>query len=176
MTRFLLVLVLLLPHWAQAEERLGRLFLTPGERSGLDYIRQTSKLPDRIVKPKTTESADGDAVAPPVPASRVTVQGYVKRSDGKGTVWINRQPLRETSTQGDIAVGRVGAADGRVPLKLTSTAKEISLKAGQTYDPASGAVVERARDLPDAPGPDITAPEAKPGQPAGLVHANPKKP
>ncbi len=158
MMRILLVLVFLVPHWTYAEERLGRLFLTPAERSNLDYVRQTSKLPERVIKAETAGSGDGE-LAPP--ASAVTVQGYVKRSDGKGTVWVNRQPLRETSSQGDIGVGRIGGADGRVRLKLSGADKEVALKAGQTYDPVTGAVVERARDLPEAarqevvPVPDV---------------------
>lgn len=177
MMRVLLLMVIFLAPLGttQAEDRLGRLFLTPAERANLDYVRQTSKPPDRIIRNEATEAADVE-LAPPPPASTVTVQGYVKRSDGKGTVWVNRQPLRETSSQGDIGVGRLGGTDGRVRLKLSGTGKEVRLKAGQTYDPMTGAVVEHARDLPEAARPEVIPAEGKPGKPAAPVADAPKNP
>jgi hypothetical protein len=176
MIRIVLLMVLLLPHLAQAEDRLGRLFLTPAERSNLDYVRQTSKPPDKTIKSEVSEeSAEPGEVTPSAPVSAVTVQGYVKRSDGKGTVWVNRRPLRETSTQGEIGVGRVGGTDGRVRLKISGAEKEVALKAGQTYDPVSGAVVEHARDLPETVRPEMTPVDGKSGKPAAAPDA-PKKP
>lgn len=175
MMRFLLALIFLAPHWTHAEDRLGRLFLTPAERSNLDYVRQTSKPPDRIIKAEANEPADGESAPRPL-ASTVTVQGYVKRSDGKGTVWVNRQPLRETSSLGDINVGRLGEADGRVRLKLSGAGKEVALKAGQTYDPVTGAVVEHARDLPEAVKPEVVPTEGKSGKPVAPIPDAPKPP
>lgn len=148
--RLLLLLLWLLPALADADERLGRLFLTPGERNSLDYLRQTSKPPEKIVVGEEPEKDAGDQPPPPPPAAPapVSVQGYVKRSDGKGTVWVNRQPVRETSRQGEIEIGKLGGPDNRVRVKVPGTGQPIELKAGQTYDPASGKVVDNARELP----------------------------
>jgi len=177
MIRIALVLVLLMPPLTLADARLGRLFLTPAERSNLDYVRQTSRPPDRVIKSEVSdESADAGEHAQTAPVSAVTVQGYVKRSDGKGTVWVNRRPLRETSTQGDIGVGRVGGTDGRVRLKISGAEKEVALKAGQTYDPVSGAIVEHARDLPENVRPELPPVESKSGKPATPMPDTPKKP
>lgn len=175
MKHLLLMLIFLAPSWVQADDKLGRLFLSPAERSNLDYLRQTSKPPDRTIKPETAESSAGE-LPPPPPVSAVTVQGYVKRSDGKGTVWVNRQPLREASSQGDIGVGKIGRTDGRVQLKLQGADKAVALKAGQTYDPVSGAVVERTRDLPEAGRLEAVPPEGKSGKVVVPVADAPKTP
>ena len=58
---------------AAAEAPLGRLFFTPQERADLD-------------SGKTRTTADA-ALAPPP-----TLDGVVRRSDGRGTVWINGKP------------------------------------------------------------------------------------
>jgi hypothetical protein len=174
--RTLLILILLVHQVALADDRMGRLFLTPAERNSLDYIRQTSKPPDKQIKPDVAEPVEGEAATTTTPPAAVTVEGYVKRSDGKGTVWVNRQPLRETSTRGDLAVGRVGETDGRVQLKFSGAAKEVRLKAGQTYDPASGAVVERARDLSGAAKPDAAPTDDQAAKPVGPAPLAPKKP
>lgn len=42
MMRWLVLLVMMLPAYAQAEDRLGRLFMTPVERSNLDYLRKAA--------------------------------------------------------------------------------------------------------------------------------------
>ncbi len=55
---------------------LGTLFLTPGERERLDQLRRGE--PDE---------------APAAAAARGrAITGYVKRSDGRGTVWIDGRP------------------------------------------------------------------------------------
>ena len=174
---YVCLLLLLVPQALMAEESMGRLFMTPAERVNLDYIRQNSRPPDRIIKPEPQAVPDGEADTKALPPSSVTVQGYVKRSDGKGTVWLNHQPLRETSSQGEIQVGKVGTTDGKVRLKLGGATKEITLKAGQTYDPASGAVVNHVRDLPRSvavPETSVPAGSKPPAPPAPGTEPPPK--
>lgn len=168
-----LCLILLIAQSVYAEERMGRLFMTPAERINLDYIRQSSKLPDKIIRPEVSVAVDEDVTAKAAPVSSVTMQGYVRRSDGKGTVWINHQPVRETSSEGEIQVGKVGTKDGKVKLKLPGVAKDVMLKAGQTYDPSSGAIVEHVRDLPPPEMPEPAAITGKINVPA--VVAEPAK-
>jgi hypothetical protein len=176
--RHLFLLACLIPvPAAAADDQFGRLFLTPAGRSHLDYLRQSSKPPEKIIAADQAMQEDIEITASSTAApSAVTMQGYVKRSDGKGTVWVNRQAVQEKSRHGEIEVGKLGASDDRVRVKVPGTSQTVDLKAGQTYDPISGKVVENARELPNATGPDIATPEAKSGQPAGLVHPNPKKP
>jgi len=157
----------LLPALALAEEKLGRLFFTPAERAHLDSLRQTSQPPGKIVKPGNAEDAlaDKETVGLPAIPAAVTVQGYVRRSDGKGTVWINRQPIPEKSSHGELEVGKLSRDPGRVQVKLPSTGRTVELKAGQSYDPASGKVEDNLRDLsveavPAKETPSLVAPSS----------------
>jgi hypothetical protein len=65
---------------AAAEESLGTLFLTPDERARLDRARR------------------GEPVVPDAPGaahgSDPQLTGYVQRSDGRTSVWIDGRALR----------------------------------------------------------------------------------
>ena len=106
----LLVLLLVLAPRAQAQE-LGRLFFTPQQRADLD-ARRKARVPD---KPAAA------AVASPV----TRLDGYVKRSGGPSTVWINGESVTEGSPDapridrgpsGSVSIG-VGEGGGRVRMK-----------------------------------------------------------
>lgn len=156
--RLALILVMLLPTLLHAE---GRLFFTPAERGHLDQLRKTSKPPQKHEPAEATSDPASEAPPPAV----VTIQGYVKRSDGKGTVWVNRQAVQEKSSNGEITVGRLGAKDNRVEVKLPGSSKAINLKAGQTYDTTSGMIVDEPRQWPDvreAAPPPASEPRPKP--------------
>ncbi len=149
MKRWPIVLISCLPIFVMAAEpsSLGRLFLTPTERAALDVIRQNSRPPERIVTPANTgedEESITDAAAPPM----VSVQGYVKRGDGKGTVWLNGQPVQEKSAIKNFEVGKLNGNTNDVQVKISSTGKTIKLKAGQSYDPEHGKVLNNLRALP----------------------------
>ncbi len=176
MKRLIALLLLSLPVvQVHADDRLGRLFLTPNERANLDYLRLSSAPPDKLIRPADNDGAEVGAPAPVVPMTAVTVQGYVKRSDGKGTVWVNRQPVLEAGKQGEIGVGRLSGKDGRVRLKVDGSGKEVSLKAGQTYDPASGVIVDHARDLPQTANP-VEAPAVVKASPSATAAKPAAKP
>jgi hypothetical protein len=106
----LLILFLVLAPCAQAQE-LGRLFFTPQQRADLD-ARRKARVPD---KPAAA------AVASPV----TRLDGYVKRSGGPSTVWINGESVTEGSPDapridrgpsGSVSIG-VGEGSGRVRMK-----------------------------------------------------------
>lgn len=140
MTRWLILLISCLPMLASAAEQsaLGRLFLTPAERSALDIIRQNSRPPEKVVTSASIDEDEGTNTPPAPPI--VTIQGYVKRSDGKGTVWVNGQPMQEKSTSSNIEVGRLQRNTNDVQIKLPSAGQTVKLKAGQSYDPVRGKI------------------------------------
>ena len=136
--RFILIAMLLLPGLAWSAESFGRLFTNPAERANLDHLRQTRKIePLNIDQPSEVIE-----VAPTLP-SEISVQGYVKRSDGKkGTVWVNDEPVQENSSTGGVEVGKLPKLGSGIQLTLPGIDKSLRLKAGQTYDPETGSISE----------------------------------
>ena len=144
MKRWPILLMLCALAWpAIAADGLGRLFTTPAERASLDNLRSVSKIP--AIDISTAESSEEAEVAVTVPPPLVSVQGYVKRGDGKkGTVWVNHQPMQESSGNSDVQVGKLRQNGNSVPLKLPASGKSLELKAGQVYDSETGQVKEVA--------------------------------
>lgn len=97
-------------------QELGRLFFTPPQREALD-ARRRARVPDK------------PAATPLVISPTTRLDGYVRRSDGRSTVWVN----------GDTADDSAPQADGRVPLPVDSGAR-VRLKPGQVLDRGSGEV------------------------------------
>lgn len=138
----------LTPLKAAQEITFGRLFSLPAERNHLDDLRKNQKL--KIVSPQT--EINEALITPPVVSSEpITLQGYVKRSDGtKSTLWINNQAVQEGSLVDNVEVGQLNqryhakgtqAADA-VELKMSGTGKHIRLKAGQIYEPDTNQIKE----------------------------------
>ncbi|HWU82102.1 MAG TPA: hypothetical protein VN063_01330, partial [Methylophilaceae bacterium] len=73
--RILLLCLLFGANAAMAD--MGRVFFTPAERARLDELRANAKSVD------ISEQADPQAVIEIAPPRDVSVQGYVKRGDGK---------------------------------------------------------------------------------------------
>ncbi|MET3131376.1 hypothetical protein AAKU55_001638 [Oxalobacteraceae bacterium GrIS 1.11] len=129
------LLALLLSSSAGAVE-LGRLFATPAERAALDAQRADA--------PPDTPAAAG-AAAQPVPgavasaaatapaAEPLVLNGVVRRSSGKSTVWLNQVPQNDANN-------RLGA-DAALSLQLSSGRKVI-LKPGQSFDVNNGTIKE----------------------------------
>ena len=86
---------------ASAAEDLGTLFFTPQERAALDRMRR------------------GEPESPSVARmARHSVTGFVRRSDGRNTVWIDGSPIPlsgsapEAILQPDAKRGGTGANGG----------------------------------------------------------------
>ncbi len=138
-----------------AKQPIGRLFFTPTERASLDIIRQNSKAPDKVIKAEETaieSDIDVEAVAKPAP---VTLNGYVSRSDGKNTVWVNNRAAAEKSTVGNINVGKLQTTTHQVQVSLSGSGKAVNLKPGQIYDPASGQTFNYMQEIPEIGEPEI---------------------
>src|SRR5436305_14790112 len=65
------------PAVMAAEPILGTLFHTPEERARLDRMRK----------------GEPEQAAAPAPGGHSAVTGFVKRSDGRNTVWIDGSPV-----------------------------------------------------------------------------------
>ena len=117
--RTLIVVMVLLPAPCAFAQDLGRLFFTPEQRAALD-ARRKARVPD---KPAAAVVAS--------PTTRV--DGFVKRSSGPSTVWVNGEPLPEGS--GDAP--RIGP---RVSVPLGEAGRRANLRPGETLDRGTGEV------------------------------------
>ncbi len=129
--------------FAAPDDGFGRLFSRPNERNNLDVLRQNQKL--KVVAPDPVEAG---VEAPPIelPAP-ITLQGYVKRSDGnKSTLWINNQPVQEDSTVDDVKIGRLNkrgtSSQEGLDVKIPGNGRNVRLKAGQVYEPETNQIRE----------------------------------
>ena len=126
MTRVALFLLLLCVHVnpCGAQEPLGRLFFTPEQRDALD-ARRKARVPDRPTAP--------------VAASPTTrFDGYVQRSGGRSTVFVDGAPLAEGSS--DAPSVDTGRKDGRVPISVGEGGARRALKPGEVLDRGTGEV------------------------------------
>jgi len=114
----IVVLALLVPGSAFAQE-VGRLFFTPDQRSALD-ARRKARVPDKPA-----------AVVVASPTTRV--DGFVKRSTGPSTVWVNGEPLPEGA--GDAP--RIGP---RGSISLGDGGRRTALRPGEVLDRGTGEV------------------------------------
>jgi hypothetical protein len=82
---------------AQAQT-LGRLFSTPQERRELDAKRGAKPVTQPLIRPlppvkqNPVIAAPASTYAPPPPQPTV-INGFVRRSDGPNTVWLNEKPI-----------------------------------------------------------------------------------
>lgn len=111
----------LLPTLTHAQE-LGRLFFTPEQRANLD-LRRKARMPDRP--------------ATPVAAPITRVDGYVKRSSGPSTIWINGEALGEGASEAP----RIDASRERGTVSVSvEGGGRVRLKPGETLDRGNGDV------------------------------------
>ncbi len=111
---------------AAGAQELGRLFLTPEQRTGLD-ARRKARVPD---KP--------EAVAMAVPVRRI--DGYVQRGGGKSTVWVNGEAVPESARQGTARIRGAGTDNAQVSVSLGDESREASARVGQSIDTVTGDV------------------------------------
>ena len=136
----------LLPCVCQGAEvaPIGRLFSTPAERAELDRLRQHGE-PAKLANDQST------AAVPVTPAEPVreqfTLDGFVRRSSGKGTTWINQIPQNEGAVSQNIRVRQQLSKPPAVSILLPS-GKRLALKVGQTFDATTGEIIEVLEPAP----------------------------
>lgn len=122
------------PRAAIAENGLGRLFFTPAERAQLDRQRMQSAAP--------AAASPGDR--------QLRIDGQLRRSSGKSTVWINGEACHDEQSPAGESLAGVSArpaAPGAGRVRVDSgDAQRTLLKVGETLERGT----RRTRDLLDA--------------------------
>ena len=124
MNRAIALLVLALTATAAEAQELGRLFFTPEQRAALD-ARRRARLPDN----------PASVVAAPV----TRLDGFVKRSAGPSTIWINGEWTTESAPEAP----RIIEPAPSVSVSVGEAGGRVRLKPGETLDRGNGEV----RDL-----------------------------
>jgi hypothetical protein len=106
-----------------AQDALGRLFFTAEQREALD-ARRRARVPDK-------------PAAPTVASPTTRLDGYVQRSGGRSTVFVNGEAVPEGSAEAPRL--EPGRRDGRVPVTIGEGAR-VPLKPGEIVDRSSGEV------------------------------------
>lgn len=102
------------------EQVLGRLFFSPERRATLDRQRHLHTEEARIVE-----------------GANLTLNGVVRRSSGKSTVWVNGMPYADHASNAQVQ-SRIDHHDpSRVTLKAGDEAP-ASLKVGESINRATG--------------------------------------
>ncbi len=120
-----IALVVLLAAPSVQAQPFGRLFFTPEQREALD-ARRKARVPDR-------------PVAATVVAPTTRVDGYVKRSAGPSTVWINGESQTESAPDAP-RIDSARGASGSVSISVGEAGKRVRLKPGETLDRGNGEV------------------------------------
>ncbi len=157
---------LLVMNGANAEDRLGRLFLTPEQRHTLDARRDPNA--PQPVTDLTNATPAGSAVV---------LNGIVRRSRGSDVVWVNG--VRASTAPGQpIHLRRGPDENNRVTLE-DAEGTVARLKPGQFWEPATGRVADcygctapPGAMLPDSPVATVTVP-APATTPAATVPPTP---
>lgn len=108
-------------------QELQRLFFTPDQRAALD-ARRKARVPDKPAATPTVES----------PLTRV--DGVVRRTGGKSTVWVNGETIPEGVQPGSAKVAPAGSMPGRVSVPVSEGAPPKDLRVGESLDRSSGEV------------------------------------
>ena len=169
---YLILLSFLIYGEALSADTLGRLFLTPEQRTQLEAARAQR---DRRLPGPEPEAAP---VAKPQTPEIITYSGVVRRSDGKSTVWINGRPVNERNhaqAENEISITAV-QRDGAVSVAIPQADRRASLKVGQSLAVESGVIEEsylRRETIPRAVVNTPAAVPAVPDSPASLSSAKP---
>jgi len=104
---------------ASFAQALGRLFFTPEQRSALD-ARRKARVPDR------------PAAAAVVASPTLRLDGYVKRSGARSTVWVNGEAVDDRPP--------AGGSDSKVGVNVGESRDRVELKPGETLDRGNGEI------------------------------------
>src|SRR3982750_2606590 len=147
--RALAITVFGLAACSAAAEELGRMFFTPAQRATLDVARKQNV---RIEIEPSNE---------PPPArlpQDVSVNGVIRRSDGKNTIWLNNRAVNEQQTS-DVEA-KLGPSDNKVHIRVPENGRSVEVKVGQTIEMLSGSIQETYVRRPAPSKPELTMPKS----------------
>jgi len=124
LARSLAFVAVLLGAGPAAAQELGRLFFTPEQRAALD-ARRAARLPDK------------PTVARESPTTRV--DGYVARSSGRTTVWVDGEALADGAQPDGLRVRR-NRDTGKVTVTFGEQARRVEMRVGESLDRSTGDV------------------------------------
>lgn len=127
---------------------VGRLFFTPSERAAFEAARRAGQTETEVVEVEPEQVVEIIETAPPPAQPIITVDGYVRRTDGHATLWVNGQ----NSYDGDLSTSGVeprgaSVSGNRVSVTPRDAAEAVKLRPGQSYDPNT-AITTDAYDTP----------------------------
>lgn len=133
---------------AQAAEEFGRFFTTSAQRTQLDALRRTG--PEVAIEIADVDlDAEQTAATPAEPQDAVTLKGVVRRNDGANTAWVNDSNTNEGNLAAqDIRVPEARIGENQAELSIGERSAPITLKVGESYDPATDAVITKT-PVPD---------------------------
>ena len=134
---YLILFIFLIYDIAHSADGLGRLFLTPDQRSQLETVRAQR---DRRL-PATADTEAAPVAATPRGPDVITYNGVVRRSDGTATVWINGKSVNERTRNSKVSVLAV-RRDGVASVAIPQAGRTGSIKVGQSMDVNSGRIEE----------------------------------
>lgn len=111
---------------AAVAQELGRLFFTPEQRAELD-ARRKARVPDK-------------PAAVLIESPSTTLDGYVKRSNGKSTVFLNGEPVTEGADAKRAQVVPSRDDPSRAAIEVGEGGRRIPLKVGESLDRGTGEV------------------------------------
>src|SRR6478735_5420725 len=137
---------------AASAAELGRMFFTPAQRATLDNARKQN------IRVEIGNESEQQPAAAPVPQN-VSVNGIIRRSDGKNTIWLNNRVVNEQNPSGMNAA--IVKSDNRVRLSVPDSGRSVDLKVGQTVEIVSGTIEESYLRRPAAKAEIKNAPEGE---------------
>ncbi|MBI3711899.1 MAG: hypothetical protein HY253_02905 [Burkholderiales bacterium] len=113
------------------------MFFTPTERLSLDHMRKTGV--------REVEAASEKISPIPVfnladqPELQLTVNGFVRRANGKSTTWLNQTALEENQSAQNIRVRQSASRPSVISIYL-GDGQKTELKVGQSLDRSNGKI------------------------------------
>jgi hypothetical protein len=133
---YLIALLIALNSLPAQAGNLGRLFFTPQERAALDRARHQTGTP--------SERAGEE----PLPVDSITLNGHIRRSGGKSTVWLNGKPVQVNGAPQNVGISDKAA--GEIAITPPESGRTYPLKVGQTLTPGSGEIRDLTQPVPGA--------------------------
>jgi hypothetical protein len=155
---------------AASAAELGRMFFTPAQRATLDNARKQN------IRAEFGNENEQQSTAAPVPQN-ISVNGVIRRSDGKNTIWLNNRVVNEQQQPGSLNAA-IGKGDNGVRLNVPESGRNHDLKVGQTVEIVSGTIEESYLRRPAAK-PDVKPPpvgEKAGGDVAKVIATPPREP